>query len=349
VEPEDKPPAPADSAGAETKQEEDSGPGFTPLAAWRGFIKGMNLLTSPIDPLSMTFSRQNADTRSGLKYRPPTLYQFGLDLYQDTVFALKPNGGTSVARTDAFSESDAFTLKNNFRVGRFLTVASNYSEGVSRREQRGYLPNKTKSRTFPNLSTQLGQLEKIKPISWFLVNASFKTAYGYKLDQSFIGDSLTSETTNEGFSPLFSLTGQTKQGIRMTLSNDRTIAITHPSQANATKRTSSATRLTLEYSFRSPNGIPLPFLRSIRLSSQLTMSMSVLRRTTTTLIAPNGTESFSPSTSSKELSFEPRMNYSFSSRVKGGMTARWTDSEDTTSGPRKTHIRELGLWAEFSF
>ncbi|MEW5876187.1 MAG: cell surface protein SprA, partial [Candidatus Zixiibacteriota bacterium] len=355
VEPEDQPPAPSDSAAgpdeaAKKPDEEDSGPGISPLSAWRGLMRGFNLLTSPIDPLSVTFSRQNADSRNGLMYRPPYAYQFGLNLYHDTVFSLAPESGNSAARTDAYSETDVLNVKNNFRIGRFLTIASSFGQSVARREQRGYLPNETRSRTFPSLNTQLGQLEKFKPVGWILVNASVKTGYTRKDDESYVGDSLTSEATNEGWTPVFSITGQTKQGIRLTLSNDRTTNITRPSQANATKRVTAATRLTLDYSFRSPNGIPIPFLRSIRLSSQLTMSLSVLRRTTTTEIAPKGTDDFAPSQESKELSFEPRMNYSFSSRVKGGMTARWTDSEDTSAGsPRKTHIRELGLWAEFSF
>jgi hypothetical protein len=54
---------------------------------------------------------------------------------------------------------------------------------------------------------------------------------------------------------------------------------------------------------------------------------------------------------SSEFTVTPQGNYSFSARVKGGFTAQWSDIMDNSpgSGRRKSHIRSLGIWAEFSF
>jgi hypothetical protein len=55
--------------------------------------------------------------------------------------------------------------------------------------------------------------------------------------------------------------------------------------------------------------------------------------------------------SSKTLTISPQATYSFSLRMKGGMTAEWSDRSDRSpsTGRRKTHVRSLGIWAEFTF
>jgi hypothetical protein len=115
------------------------------------------------------------------------------------------------------------------------------------------------------------------------------------------------------------------------------------------RRTSSSWRLTADYTFRSPNGIPIPLLRSIRLESQMSLSLTFSGRTSDSETA-TGDAGYQHQSSSSEFSVAPRANYSFSSRVTGGLTAEWRDSQDDSGGaPRKSHVRELGIWVEFSF
>ena len=117
-----------------------------------------------------------------------------------------------------------------------------------------------------------------------------------------------------------------------------------------TERTQSSYRVTFDYSFRSPYGIPLPLLRGIKLKSRMSISLSISKRNSETMIDKKQGNGLEPQSSSSEFAVSPRANYSFSSRVKGGLTAQWTDSQDNTGGAlRKSHIRELGIWAEFSF
>ena len=55
--------------------------------------------------------------------------------------------------------------------------------------------------------------------------------------------------------------------------------------------------------------------------------------------------------SSTDLSITVQASYSFSTRLKGGMNTEWTDRAEnsSTSGRRKSHVRALAIWAEFSF
>ncbi len=141
----------------------------------------------------------------------------------------------------------------------------------------------------------------------------------------------------------------TKRGVRLNFSMDRTKSTNEPDAGTRQRRSSSSWRLTLDYTFRSPNGIPLPLLRGIRLNSQMALSLAITGRSSATENA-SGTASYQLINTSSEFAVSPRANYSFSSRVKGGFSAEWRDSKDDSGGsPRKSHVRELALWVEFSF
>ena len=115
----------------------------------------------------------------------------------------------------------------------------------------------------------------------------------------------------------------------------------------------SSVRVTSSYSFSSPNGIPLPILRGLRLRSTMSLSVSISYKSDQTFTgADSVATALLPLTSSSTvLSIAPQATYSFSLRMKGGMTAEWSDRSDRSpsSGRRKTHVRSLGIWAEFTF
>jgi hypothetical protein len=56
------------------------------------------------------------------------------------------------------------------------------------------------------------------------------------------------------------------------------------------------------------------------------------------------------STTSERSDFTvmPRIAYTFSTNINGGLSARWQDSNDKTRY-QKSHVRELGLWVEIKF
>lgn len=336
-----------DSTAAEVKQEGGGG-GIGPMDLWRGLISGFSLLTSPIEPLSVTLSRTNGDVKSNLADRPRFAYLFGLS---DTVYVASRDGVKGISSVDNTSQSDALTVKNNIRVLRFLTFSSGYTWGASERHQQTS-DNWAKSVTFPDLSTSLGQIEKVIPFRWLFTNATAKTGYSAKVDSAWAGSQdlpPTNVTKTSGFSPLISITGTTKRGVRLNFVTDHTTSTNEPDTGQRQRRKSSSWRLTLDYTFRSPNGLPLPLLRSIRISSQMAVSLAIGGRSSSTETAAPG-EGYQQTNTSNEFSVSPRANYSFSSRVKGGMSAEWRDTKDYSAGsPRKSHVRELALWVEFSF
>ena len=81
----------------------------------------------------------------------------------------------------------------------------------------------------------------------------------------------------------------------------------------------------------------------------MSLSLTISGRTSDNKTA-TPTSGYQLVNSSSEISIAPHANYSFSSRVKGGFSAEWRESKDNSAGaPRKSHVRELGIWVEFSF
>ncbi|GAB4318975.1 MAG: hypothetical protein Kow0074_08510 [Candidatus Zixiibacteriota bacterium] len=332
----------------------DAGGGsFDPLAPWRLVLKGFDFVTSPLDPISVSVSQVDTDRRNNLYARPSMKYTFGINI--DTVDVPRSSSGSIAAgQVDEQTVNRSLAAKNNIRIGRILTITNSYAWAKGERQQGINFPTVSQSTTFPDLSTGLSQLEKFLPIGWLLTNVSAKVAYRNKVDEGYIQEDTirtgSRETKTYGFQPLINLTGTTPQGMRISFVANRTTTESSGESTPTTQRNASDWRFTLDYSFRSPGGIPLPFLRSIRINSQMSLSLSVSHRSSETLTMEAGTGKLVPTTTTSELTIQPRANYSFSSRVKGGLSAQWTDSEDDSRGAlRKTHIRELGIWAEFSF
>ena len=59
-------------------------------------------------------------------------------------------------------------------------------------------------------------------------------------------------------------------------------------------------------------------------------------------------EPFAVTTDKSDITIGPNISYTFSQQIKGGLSARWQDSNDNTLN-RKSHVRELQIWTEIRF
>jgi cell surface protein SprA len=323
---------------------------FGPVIIWRRFLDGLGWITTPIAPLSVTYSHSDAITQNSLRERPGLGFQFG---FATDTSQLPPVVVTSSSpgRVPTRSGSDRIDVKNSLKLGNILTIGNSYGWSMSRRQQSGS-SNYTFSRSFPVLSTSFERLERITPVGWIFTNASIRTAYNHKYDEAGNGDKRspiywTSKSWSSGFSPLVSVSGTIHKTIRcgFSMTDTKSHSEQNQKQSRPTDAHSTTWDVNLDYSFSSPKGIPIPLLRGIRLKSQMTMSVRVSGKSNQSFIVDTSGVS-RPVEQSSDLSVSPQANYSFSTRVKGGFTAQWSDSK---SNGRKNHTRSLALWAEFTF
>ncbi|MBI3871792.1 MAG: cell surface protein SprA [candidate division Zixibacteria bacterium] len=322
--------------------------GLGPLGIWRGFMGGLRWLTSPIQPATVSYARAASDTRKDLISRPSKMYQFGFDFGN---VPPKTTGTTnsSYAQVDARTDRENFSVKNQVSFFKLLTFGTGYTFNSTVTNRAGSLSSTTKGTIFPSLTTSLDRIERFKPLGWIFSNASARFSYEKKNDKAFQADTLTASNTSVNYTPLVSISGTTLKGLRTTISVDRTSAASAPQSSLKTKRSTGSVRVTGDYSFSSPNGIPLPLLHGIRLHSQMSLSVAVTRKSSNAATAQQGGSGYNPTQNSTDLSVTVQVGYSFSSRMRGGMNAEWSDHSETLPTPQKSHVRALGIWAEFSF
>ena len=323
--------------------------GFVGLSAWQALIGGLRWLTSPIGPMSVNYGRSDRDARQGLVFRPSQLYRIGWRL--DEVVPVADSIGQSVAQVDARSRRETYGVRNQVSFLKALTFGSSYSFSSQQNITAGS-KSRSEGTEFPALTTQLQRIERFKPIGWVFSTASASFSYLRKSEKSYQGEVLNQNTTTETFRPFLRVTGTTRKGLQLTMELDRGANTSEPRFAAAkTKRTTSELSLTSSYTFSSPNGIPLPILRGLRLRSQMSLSVAVSRKTSESLSAPVGSSNYQVTQSGTDFGVSVSSRYSFSTRLTGGMSAEWTDrSENSQStGRNKSHVRALAIWAEFSF
>lgn len=328
-----------------------TGGGAMPVDAWRSLMGGLRWLTSPIGATTLNYGRSNGDTRRDLDNRPTWRYRFGFDLDERTPLAPNLGSGSQIL-VNTKSDKETFSAKNQINLFGVINLSSGYTANKTSTIKAGSSSNATEGVIFPSLSTGLQRLERFFLLRWLFSSASARFGYERKRDEAFTGGVRQSETITKQFAPLFSVQGTTKNGITTNVSYDVGDAETRQfNNRQILRKEASSLRITGNYSFSSPNGIPLPILRGLRLRSTMSLSVGINYKIDESYNRPDSVASFTLTGSSKSLSITPQATYSFSMRVKGGMTAEWTDRNDISpsSGRRKTHVRSLGFWAEFTF
>ena len=113
------------------------------------------------------------------------------------------------------------------------------------------------------------------------------------------------------------------------------------------KNTSTSLSASTKYSFTSPSGIKFPLLGRLKFNSTMTISVSVSLRKDRDQSA-SGDNPLVSSGERSEFQVTPDIQYTFSSQIKGGLSARWQDSKDAANR-RNSHLRELRIWVEIRF
>ena len=312
---------------------------FNPLAL-------ITKLTRRIDPVNVTYRRTEQFSKSGLMGRPGISYRLG--------FTDDPKVGRKgqAQSTDRVSTSEGYSAKSGVRI--FSTsVSMNYSKSISRNITATEATKNTSTR-FPDFGFGLNKLGNLPVLKKFFTTITYN--FGYSKQEDERGSERTGERRNkaisENFSPLASFSMTWKNGIRTTvkitkkISTDQNLSSLGGNQS-VTKSLDNSINITNNYSFRAPQGIKLPFLRKIRFTSSMNLSLGITKTSRKVKSSVAG-RPFNITGDSSRLSISSTASYSFSSQVTGGMKLNWNDNSDNKTR-RKSHVRELGIWMQINF
>jgi hypothetical protein len=313
--------------------------------AFKPFLWGLRKGASRIDPISLQYSQDNRFSSSGLVGRPSMKFQFGLT--KDPGVETKQTAGS--ARRFSDSKAETYSAKSGIK----FILGTKISTGYAKRLQTSATQRViTKSVTFPNFGVNMGRLERYRVIGWVFKSLSLNSSYNRKIDKSINKNTgaIEKENISHNFGPLFGFSVtwlksiQTTGRLEYSKSSNKTI---NSGVSREQRNTSQGFTLSNRYSFRSPTGFKIPLFGRIKFQSTLNLTLDISKRLTKSENV-DGAGNVSPGNERTDLTFNPRISYSFSSSINGGLQMRWSDTDDKRTR-RKSHIRQVGIWVEIRF
>jgi len=330
----------------EEKGEGEPGKGISmpnPLIAMKKILYVFN----SIKPIQGSFSTDKRLNRSGLYERPGWMYTLG--------FADKPNVRQKVYTGIGTNDQTTFTNDYSLRTGitpvNRLDITTSYKirHSVNRASNT---PVETKSVDFPSLDATLSGLEKLLLFKSVVKTASFQSGYSRKMDESGNPDTgeLNEKTIAKSYIPLVGLNLTFNKGIRTTVryefSNRKKENLRLVGNQRIDHSEDKTIKVSVSYTLTAPQGLRIPFLGKVKFDSQLSLSLDYMKKFRKSWYMLEGNKNVD--VESIDTSIEPKAAYRFSTKITGGLSARWVDTDDKAQ-QRKRHIRELGIWTELRF
>ncbi len=333
-----------------------SGGGFSLHKPFLSFIR---FFTNRLGDISGSYSIDNKYTFWGLEERPTWRYILGFE--NEPGVAINEDAISGSAR-DVNTQSKSYSASTNVS----FILGSKINTKYSRNEKTSNVRNnKSVGTSFPDLSLTLSNLERYGFIRFFFNTLSIDTRYSVKEDETFSaasGERLADRNTNTSYSPLLKLNFTWFRKLNCNFQYDiseslkeqfvpdvDTIGeqiITRSVVNNGIRSSSNSWQFTVRATLSSAGGTNIPLLG--RLKSTLTFNLSISQKHSKTENNQYTGSGWTTTSEKTDFTIMPRISYSFSSNINGGLNARWQDSTDEFRF-QKSHVRELGIWVEINF
>jgi hypothetical protein len=235
-----------------------------------------------------------------------------------------------------------------------VKVAAGYAYSTSDATGKA---TRDESTTYPDLTFTFGKLDYLLLPKLFSNSISLDSKYSRQQSTATSKQygRLKSRSTAINYSPLVAIKIDWKlaQGLQSTLNYGKIISEREDFNDSTGFRTGDVkdftTTLSIKtsYSFRGGSKLWLPLFGRIKIQSTLTFDMDISRRLNRT-VDYNPKSPLGITAERTDFSAVPAVTYLFSTNIKGGMSARWQDSNDIRT-KIKSHVRELSFWVEIRF
>jgi cell surface protein SprA len=317
---------------------------FTALSKAGGLFK-------KIDPITVSVTNTRSSNDFGILGTPDMRYQFGLSMDPNVEFSPNLTSNRSNQREDY-----RISFRSGLKITSNLTASFdyNFSDSQSRSTQKTGTLTKSvfiandKGIPFPNWNVQWRGLEKIKPISKFIKSLSLSHTFsGQEVvtwnDQE---SRIASTQLAKNFRPLL--------GVAMTFKNNITGNVQYTSSVSLTLKKEKAygigktkqisNNVNVSGSYARRGGIRIPFLKNKKLDNNIDFKLTFEKSLNVTYQSNRLDVDFAKdnkTTETKNWSLEPRVDYTFSSTVQGGVYLKVGQREDLRMG--KTKVSAFGI------
>ncbi|MDH4210942.1 MAG: hypothetical protein OEV79_05795 [candidate division WOR-3 bacterium] len=288
---------------------------------------------------SLSWSRLKNSNYLSVKRRPDFEYQFGLvdSIPSDDV---SPNSYPGRGMTDSYKATSGLNLN-------FITLNGVYNENINRTYAFGNIETRTHTTSYPNANVRVAKLEVLPFLKKYTHSSSINMMFNQTFERRFQDTVLQSDSKSISFSPLVGWQVQWVKGISSTIdisysetaSRDYQGAYIVPS-----KTLNRGASVSLGYTFSAPKGLGLPFLKGIRFSSNLALSLG-LSYNRSTNYSTNLTE---PIYDSSVMQGDLGLSYNFSSSITGGANFSYSQNKEKV---RDQDTKRVGvnIWTNINF
>jgi hypothetical protein len=288
---------------------------------------------------NLTGSYQNAYTQifTAKTVRPDFGFQVGL-----------PNRYIS-GFLDSKTDENTYNVSSGIVFSRRIDSTIGYSYALSKRFSSA--SNQTVSKTFPDVSLTVSELDTWLGISKYLSNARFNTSYQYVVRQSGDVDWVTpkQETLTQNFNPLASLSANIIKEVQTTLSLNLSQSdnITYMDDYEIIRSTQTqGVSANISYAYSEGKGFTIPIVnKKINIRNELTSTLAIQYEKNYN--KTKGRESTQIDLSTTRFTLTPTLSYQFDQNIKGGLTGGYEVNSDQKRDDG-TRIFRLGIWVEIN-
>jgi len=267
--------------------------------------------------------------------RPTFAFQLGLPHSVDRDFL------------DSIADDNTITLSSGITFSKNLDSNLNYSYSNNKRYSNA--SQQTLSRTFPDVTLTLSDVDQWLGITKFLASARLNTGFQYNVRQT--GDinwkKPQQETISKTFNPLLGITtnimNAVSTNISMTMTQSENITDMNTYSIVRTTDTKGLNS-NFSYSYRAGKGFRIPFTeKRIHIRNELTSSLALQYEVNYDIT--KGRDSSVVDRHTTRLAVTPGATYQFNADIKGGLTGSYEVNSDKKRDDGSTIFR-LGIWAE---
>jgi len=330
-----------DEEKKEQKQEDEKGGGFSIFGTLESFGKFFN-------PFSLRYNSSSKITAVGLAEAPTTAFQFG---FSDTTgVPQKMNVGSSLTSSNSknqFSLSSGFNLFNsiavnfNYDVSKTTVITGKSETGTSEQTffPMGDDPEES-GIPFPSWSLKWSGLQKLPILENIFTSLSLDHAFSGKRSEQNQGAALEGSdlSFSKGFSPLIRLTMNWKWGFTSSFVYNKTETLQKYAKNESLSRTrGSDISFQTDYSKTGGFKIPIPIwpFNNKEIKNSVTFSF-LFSKKTNLAERTDETGKFVAFQKMESLNIKPKISYTFSSKVTGGIFFDYIKSSNIQVGDNST-------------
>ena len=323
-----------------------------PLNALKLFAKALGSFRD----VNVTASRRKNISNIGLEQGSPTFkYMLG--------FTSNPGVGTVAdisTNTRTFNETNSLSISSGAQLSRSIDLTIRFTHDEQRNETTQTTGNYSDSWLrlgdfsvpFPEWTLSISGLEKLKLFSAFAKNITANHNFTGK--RSVVWKNERDQTTKEDFSisfrPLLKVSISWKNGMQSNFQIDRTRGFNNTfnpifiddflelRQVGGQRTTQENISFSTNYSKR--GGFKLPFFKN-PLKNTVDFSLTFNMNKTLTESIRGDSGEYVVSSERSSWTFEPRITYSFSNRVRGGAHFQVSKTKSTLAGDAS--LNECGI------